>query len=335
MVSKEAYHNAAAIAAANAAVFHANLQDLPSDILQRLYQGGIRPGEPARSAAGAEQMLHEIPPAHRAGADPNSAAANVREYLADKHASHIQPYSQGGSSDPSNLKWESAQDNMARGGEPMTWQEQFQLDAQWHFDHLSGAFKAGLDAAPKGALVAASVTLPLALLRNGLRVVRKEITPSEAIQATIAEIIVNGAVGAATAFMVTTVATACAPIGAALAAVSPALLAIGGVGIVYQFFTLLDEHKQKVENYYDSLNEHELRQLEAIAEALDRQYAEDLRQHAKNMEFLAEVEKASDYIVNRPCEPGARGALKHYFESVAIARSLGATSQEQDLLLDR
>lgn len=332
-MSKEAYRNAAATAAANAAVFHVELQDLPLDILQRLYQGAIRPGEPGRSATGAEQMLHKIPPGHRAGADPNSAVANVQEYLADKHASHIQPYSQGGSSDPSNLKWESAKDNMARGGEPMTWQEQLQLDTQWHFDNLSGALKVGLDAAPKGALVAASVTLPLALIRNGLRVVRKEITPSEAIEITVSETIANGTVGAATAFTVGTVAGACVPIGAALAAVSPALLVMSSIGIGHQFFMLLEEHKQKVEHYYDSLTDWELQQLEAIAEDLERQYAEDLRQHAKNMKFLAEVEETSNYIVNRPCEPGARGALRHYFESVAIAQTLGAIPKEQDFLL--
>ncbi|MCS6793208.1 MAG: HNH endonuclease [Oscillatoriaceae bacterium SKW80] len=119
-------------------------------------------------------MLDKIPPSQRAGVDGQSAAAKVKEYLADKDASHIIPHSKGGSSHPDNIKWESKTANCARGEQYMTRQEQRQLDIKAQIDNLRGALKAGIEAASKGALIGAVTTVPFSLLRNALRVVRGE-----------------------------------------------------------------------------------------------------------------------------------------------------------------
>ncbi len=72
---------------------------------------------------------------------------------------------------------------------------------------------------------------------------------------TVKETAIGGGVGAVTAVTVTTIATACPPIAVALSAVSPALLVVGGAGMVYEFFKILDEHKQQVKDYYESLTQ--------------------------------------------------------------------------------
>ena len=44
----------------------------------------------------------------------------------------------------------------------------------------------------------------------------------------------------------------------ALGAISPALLVAGGAGLAYEFFRILEEHKQEVRAYYESMTEQEL-----------------------------------------------------------------------------
>jgi hypothetical protein len=166
-------------------VHHATLEDLKlhaPDKLSHLQRGGIRDGV-GRNEVQTQQMLDKIPPADRSGVDAQSAAEKVREYLAEKDASHIEPHSKGGSAHPDNIKWEDRSANRARGDRDMTPQEQFQLDFTAQIENLAGAVKAGLKAAPKGAIIAAATTLPFAMLRNALRVVRGEMSAQDAMVA--------------------------------------------------------------------------------------------------------------------------------------------------------
>lgn len=309
--------NSAVNAVAATKVHHAKISDLPLSTARKLYKGGIRPGEPLRTRVQANEMLDKVPPSQRAGVDGTSAGANTQKYLSDKHASHIKPHSKGGSNHSQNIKWENARDNMARGDKVMNWQEQARLNAKWHSDNLTGAFKAGIQAAPKGAVIGAVTTAPFSLLRNALRVMRGEISPAEAAVETVKETTVGGTVGGATAFTVTAIAAACPPIAVALTAAAPALLVAGTAGMVYEFFQILEYHKQEVKAYYESLTQQELEHLQEIENEL-------LYEHTKNLEFLAETKALNEEITNRPCEPGIEGAMKRYLESVAIAQSLGA-----------
>jgi hypothetical protein len=324
-MSDDSHPNSAVNAAATTNIHHANLQDLPLSAARRLYKGGIRPGEPTRTRVQAQEMLEKIPPSQRAGVDGKSAASNAEQYLSDKHASHIKPHSKGGSNNPNNIKWENAKDNITRGDKTMSWQEQMRLNAKLQFDNLAGAVKAGFQAAPLGAAVGAVTAAPFSLLTNALRVVRGEISAQEATTATLKDTVMGGAVGGATAFATTAVVAACPPIAIALTTVAPALAVVGAAGMVYEFFKILDDHKQDVRVYFESLTQQELANLQAIENEL-------IYEHQKNLEFLSEAEAINQEISNRPIAPGIEGAMQRLRESVAIAQSLGLTSADSKLL---
>jgi hypothetical protein len=270
-------------------------------------------------------MLDKIPSADRSGVDARSSAENVRDYLTDKDASHIKPHSKGGSGHSDNIKWEDRSANRARGDQDMTQQEQFQLDFNAQIDNLAGAVKAGFKAAPRGAVIAAATTLPFAMLRNALRVVRGEISTQDAINATLKTTVIAGGAGGATALTVATIAAASQPIAMVLGTISPALLVIGGAGMVKEFFNILDDHKQQTKKYYENVTQRELNYLKKIEDEL-------ICEHNKNMEFLSESQSTYDLIANRPIENGVEGALKRYLDSAAIAKSLGVTPVGSNLL---
>lgn len=319
-MSEESQRNSVFNVASNSKIHHAQLSDIGKytpEKLGHLQRGGIRTGV-GRTEVQTQQMLDKIPPSQRAGVESQSAAAKVKEYLANKDASHITPHSKGGSSHPDNIKWESKTTNRVRGNQQMTREEQRRLDVKAQIDNLTGALKAGLEAAPKGAVIGAVTTAPFCMLRNALRVVRGEISAQDAALETAKETAIGGGVGAATAFTITTVAAACPPVAIALTAISPVLLAVGGAGMVYEFFKILDDHKQQVKEYYKSLTQRDLQYLQEIENEL-------VYRHSKNLEFLNEAEALNAEITNRPVESGVEGALKRYLESSAIAKSLGAT----------
>lgn len=326
-MSEDSQPNSVFNAAANTKIHHAQLNDLPLSAARRLYKGGIRHGEPIRTRVQAQEMLEKIPPSQRAGVDSESANINTQNYLSDKHASHIKPHSKGGSNDPKNIKWENGKDNIVRGNKQMTKQEQIKLDAQWHIDNLTGAVKAGIKAAPLGAAIGAATAAPFSMLTNALRVIRGEISASQAALATVKDTAVGGTVGGVTAFTATTLAAACPPIAIALTAAAPALLTVGAVGMVYEFFQILDHHKQEVRAYYQALTQQQLERLQEIEDEL-------IYEHNKNLEFLAEAKAVNDEIKNRPIERGIEGAINRYIESVAIAKSLGLTSEDSILIPD-
>ena len=326
-MSDTSERNSAFNTAANVRVHHARLDDIKHytpEKLNHLVRGGIRKGV-GRTRAEAQQMLDKIPASHRAGNNGQSGAAKAKEYLIEKDASHITPHSKGGSSYPDNIKWENKEANRRRGNQPMTKKEQMRLDIKAQFDNLTGALKAGIKAAPKGAIIGAVTTAPYSILRNGLRVVRGEISAQQAALETVKETATGGGVGAVTAFTVTAVAAACPPVAIALTAVSPALLVAGGAGMVGEFFQILDNHKQQVKAYYESLSQQELQRLQEVENEL-------IYEHQKNLQFLAETKALNEEITNRPRETGIEGALKRYLESAAIAKSLGAEPVGSKLL---
>jgi hypothetical protein len=337
-MSDESQRNSIFTVIADLDVHHANLEDLKlhaPDKLSHLQRGGIRDGV-GRNEAQTQQMLDRIPPADRSGVDAQSATEKVREYLDGKDASHVEPHSKGGSGHPDNIKWEDRSANRARGDRDMTPQEQFQLDFTAQIDNLAGAVKAGLKAAPKGAVIAAATTLPFAMLRNALRVVRGEISAEEAAKITFKTTAIAGGAGGVTAFAIVTVTAACPPLAIALGAISPALLVVGGAGMVKEFFNILDSHKEKTKTYYESLTQQELDHLKQIEDELIYEHDKNMRflseERAKNLEFLAESKSLNDSISSRPIESGVEGALKRYLESAAISKSLGSVPIGVNLL---
>ncbi|MBW4444908.1 MAG: hypothetical protein KME10_27710 [Plectolyngbya sp. WJT66-NPBG17] len=313
----DSQRNSAVNAAADVRVHHARLEDIKQftpEKVDHFRRGGIREGA-GRTQAEMQQLLEKNPPSERAGVDGQNAASKVKEYLKDKDASHIEPHSKGGSNHPDNIKWENKSPNRARGDRPMTQQEQRLVDVKAQFDNLTGSVKAGAAAAPRGVVIGAATTAPIALLRNTFRVIRGEISPQEAALEAAKETGMGGVVGAASAFTITTIATACPPVATALSAISPALLVAGGTGMVYEFFRILENHKSQVRAYYTSLTQDQLQYLAHAEEEL-------IYEHNKAMGFLAEAGETSEATVSRPREAGVEGALKRYMESLQIKQSL-------------
>jgi hypothetical protein len=337
-MSDESQRNSIFNVIADLKVHHATLDDLKlhaPDKLSHLQRGGLRDGV-GRNEVQTQQMLDKIQPSDRSGVDAQSSAEKVREYLAEKDASHVEPHSKGGSGHPDNIKWEDRSANRARSDREMTPQEQIGLDFAAQIDNLAGAVKAGLEAAPKGAAKGAVVVAPFAMLRNALRFVRGDLSAHAAAQETLKEIAIGGGVGGVTAFTVTAVMVACPPVAVVLTSMSPVLLVAGGAGMVKEFFNILDDHKQKTKEYYESLTQQELDHLEKVEEELIYEHNKNIEflaeERAKNLEFLAGSKLLNDIISNRPIENGIEAALKRYLESAAISRSLGGIPIGENLL---
>lgn len=326
-MSNNSQRNSAFNTAASVKVSHARLEDLKKFIpkkINHLRRGAIRKGA-GRATAEMQQMLDKIPPSQRAGVDGQSAAYKVKEYLSDKDASHRKSHNRGGSGYPNNIEWENRSINRARGDRNMTRQEQIKLNIQSQVNNLTGAVKAGIGAVPKGAAIGTITTAPFSLLKNGLRVVRDEISAADAAKETIKDTAIGGGVGAATAFTVTTLATACPPIAVALASISPALWVAGGAGLTYEFFKILDDHKKQVRAYYASMTEQELQYLSQVE-------AELIYEQEKIVSFLEQQQKLTEVIVNRPRKSGIQNALQRYIESQHIYQSLQNKSIESRYL---
>jgi hypothetical protein len=66
------------------------------------------------------KLFEKIPATSKLG----SSETSMREFLADKHGSHIVSRQQGGSNGADNILWEIGTDNLQRGSRVMTGGEQ-------------------------------------------------------------------------------------------------------------------------------------------------------------------------------------------------------------------
>lgn len=87
------------------------------------YRAGLRVGDLPRSDADVMKLFEKIPGTSKLGANERT----IREFLSDKHGSHIIPRSQGGSNGADNILWEVGVDNLRRGAKVMTVGEQFYI----------------------------------------------------------------------------------------------------------------------------------------------------------------------------------------------------------------
>lgn len=117
--------------ATSSVVIGAALKDLPQTAQQLLaempkianrlkYRAGVRVGEAPRSDADVMKLFNKIPGTSKLGANER----NIREFLSNKHGSHINPHSKGGSNGANNIVWEIGADNIRRGAKVMTPGEQ-------------------------------------------------------------------------------------------------------------------------------------------------------------------------------------------------------------------
>ena len=83
-------------------------------------RAGLRLGDAPRSDADVMQLFDKIPGTSKLGANETK----IREFLADKHGSHIISRKDGGSNGADNILWEIGTDNIRRGSRAMTGGEQ-------------------------------------------------------------------------------------------------------------------------------------------------------------------------------------------------------------------
>ncbi|MBD2363457.1 HNH endonuclease [Anabaena minutissima FACHB-250] len=97
--------------------------EMPKIANRLRYRAGLRVDDLPRSDADVIKLFEKIPGTSKLGANERT----IREFLSDKHGSHIIPRSQGGSNGADNIVWEVGIDNLRRGAEVMTVGEQFYI----------------------------------------------------------------------------------------------------------------------------------------------------------------------------------------------------------------
>jgi hypothetical protein len=93
-------------------------QEMPR-VATRISRAGLRPGDPLRSDPEIMALFNKIPGSSKLGAKES----NIRQFLADKHASHIMSRHHGGGHHSKNIVWELRTWNLARGSRDMTMTE--------------------------------------------------------------------------------------------------------------------------------------------------------------------------------------------------------------------
>jgi hypothetical protein len=122
----------AGAATSGAAIAYA-LKDLPRTVQElaaempklarRVQSAGVRLGDTPRSEADVMALFNKIPGTSKLGASER----DIRVFLSDKHGSHIRPRSKGGSNGAENIVWEVGTNNLRRGADLMTGQEQIYI----------------------------------------------------------------------------------------------------------------------------------------------------------------------------------------------------------------
>ena len=93
-------------------------------IAQRLRHGaGICVGDPPRKDTDAIELFEKIPGSSKLEANE----IKIRQFLADKHGSHVIPRSRGGTNAADNILWEVGVDNIRRGAKAITGGEQIYI----------------------------------------------------------------------------------------------------------------------------------------------------------------------------------------------------------------
>ncbi|PAX59791.1 HNH endonuclease [Brunnivagina elsteri] len=128
-------------------------------IAQRLkYRAGVRVGDAPRNDADIMKLFNKIPGTSKLGGQEKA----IREFLRDKHGSHIHPRSQGGANAADNIVWEVGADNIRRGAKVMTVGEQFHIRVYNAIDSIivnSGAIaRLGITATGTAVLTQVVVT---------------------------------------------------------------------------------------------------------------------------------------------------------------------------------
>ncbi|MBD3885402.1 HNH endonuclease [Phormidium tenue FACHB-886] len=150
-------------------------QEMPKLAYRMRNRAGLRVGDAPRSDADVMKLFEKIPGTSKLGV----SETKIREFLADKHGSHIISRHQGGSNGADNILWEVGSANLQRGSRVMTASEQVYIRFYNAIDSVlknsDTIAKLGLGATGTAVLTQAVVTA----VAYSLDLYRGEITVEE------------------------------------------------------------------------------------------------------------------------------------------------------------
>jgi hypothetical protein len=214
-------------------------EEMPK-LAQRLQRAGTRLGDAPRTEADVMELFNKIPGTAKLGANER----DIRVFLSDKHGSHIQPHSKGGSNGASNILWEIGADNIRRGARPMSSQEQLYIR---FYNAVDSVLKNSTTIAKLGLATTGTAVLTQAIvtaLAYTLDLHRGDITVEE-FRGKITEAAVSAGIATPIFFVIFVTVMALFP-GAAAVLAAPAVVAgfnaLFGIGIALPIVQSLIRH---------------------------------------------------------------------------------------------
>ncbi|UBF30791.1 HNH endonuclease (plasmid) [Kovacikia minuta CCNUW1] len=232
-------------------------REMPKIAYRLRNRAGLRVGDAPRSDADVMKQFEKIPGTSKLGA----SETRIREFLADKHGSHVISRQQGGSNAANNILWEIGTDNLQRGARVMTGGEQVYIRFYNAVDSIvknSGTIaKLGLTATGTAVLTQAVVTA----VSYALDLYRGDITVEE-FRDRIVEAAVSAGIATPIFFLIFIAVIALFPEVAVLLS-APAVVAgfnaLFGLGIAIPIIQSLVRHvevggfREEVAEGYQSL----------------------------------------------------------------------------------
>ncbi len=99
-------------------------KEMPKIATRLRCRAGVRPDDLPRTDSDVMKLFAKIPLTSKLGRDPQTT---IRQFLADKHGSHVIPRAGGGTNGADNIVWEIGVDNIRRGANVMTGGEQIYI----------------------------------------------------------------------------------------------------------------------------------------------------------------------------------------------------------------
>lgn len=181
--------------------------------------------ESARTAAQAQEFLNaSIPEVVK-----NLGEEAVKEFLAGKHASHIQSVknSPALTQETINILWENGTTNLARGAQDMNYVEQIVAHSHNTFDAVSIVAKNAAFNAARGASFASLLEAPVSIAENTIKSFTGQISVERAVSNVVDDVTsaaVTGAISGVAATGIVAVG------GGAILSVASPILVPSGIG---------------------------------------------------------------------------------------------------------
>lgn len=157
-------------------------------IANRLRRAGLRVGDSPRSDTDVMKLFEKIPGTSKLEA----SETKIRQFLADKHGSHVIPRQQGGTNAADNILWEIGIDNISRGAKVMTEGEKVYIRI---YNAVDSIFKNSATIAKLGVVTTGTAILTQAVvtaISYSLDLYRGDITLEEYKNLILQEVVRTG-----------------------------------------------------------------------------------------------------------------------------------------------